>query len=123
MQTGQLNGQLQNPEKRVRISVKVSESLANQLLEAYQEELEQEEEPPFKEEFMGSYFEDCVTVAAKSAVGELDAQSVAGQLEQALQRQQRKSRRLKTWLSVCLIIIVLATAWATVYYHKYKAYV
>lgn len=124
MQSEQLNGhESADPERKVRISLKVSESLAQEVLGAYQEILEKEENPPFKEQWIGDYFEGCINAAAVSILEESDAKTEVEQVQAQLKGQQDQGRSLKIWLYVVVGFAVIMAILATIFYRKYKAYV
>lgn len=121
MQSGPLNDQPTEEQKK-RLHIKVSESLAQDLLRGYQEELNKQENPPFKEEFLGSYFEDCVSIAANSVLEESDAKQSAEDMARQLVEQQDQGKQLRRYLYFSLGLTIIASILALIFYKRYKAY-
>ena len=121
MQSEPLNDQPTEEQKK-RLHIKVSESLAQDLLKAYQEQLNKQENPPFKEEFLGSYFEDCVSIAANSVLEESDAKQSAEDMARQLEGQQDQGKQLQRYLYFSLGLTIIAGILALIFYKRYKAY-
>lgn len=121
MQSEPLNDQPTEEQKK-RLHIKVSESLAQDLLKAYQEQLSKQENPPFKEEFLGSYFEDCVSIAANSVLEESDAKQSAEDMARQLEGQQDQGKQLQRYLYFSLGLTIIAGILALIFYKRYKAY-
>jgi hypothetical protein len=121
MQSQPLNEQPTEEQKK-RLHIKVSGSLAQDLLNAYQEELNKQENPPFKEEFLGSYFEDCVSIAANSVLEESDAKQSAEDMARQLGEQQDQGKQLRRYLYFSLGLTIIAGILALIFYKRYKAY-
>ena len=121
MQSGPLNDQPTEEQKK-RLHITVSESLALDLLKAYKEEVNKQENPPYKEEFLGSYFEDCVSIAANSVLEESDAKQSAEEIARQLDEQRDQRKQLRRYLYFSLGLTIIAGILALIFYKRYKAY-